>query len=190
MRDSEDLNARFPRRRVGSESWSLDCKQPYTEGIGFNGAPVLEKQHDAELCLANPVALFVSKLNQVLKRTEDLEKENDSLKAELFAMRRNQHQMNAKLEEMMQQNNHDHVKRTYHLENESAALKIQMNNLRHSHNDIEVRQTELEERQIDLEEAQAKLDVRQEKTEEQCDAIGIEIIDQVKSSLLGALETM
>lgn len=205
LRDCEGLNARISRRRLGSESRPADGEQSYSEGI--LGASKLKRQQDVDTCLPYPVTLFVSKLNEILRRTQHLEEENGVLKAELSIMRKSQHQMNAKVEEMIDRD-HKYVKRIQDLENESAALATQINNLRQSHDDMGERQTDLEncqtdfeerqaellERQTELEEDQAELNVRQEKTEEKCDTIDVEIMDQVhtavRNRLIGALETM
>ncbi|KAH6655988.1 hypothetical protein BKA67DRAFT_253668 [Truncatella angustata] len=205
LRDCEGLNARISRRRLGSESRPADGEQSYSEGI--LGASKLKRQQDVDTCSPYPVTLFVSKLNEILRRTQHLEEENGVLKAELSIMRKSQHQMNAKVEEMIDRD-HKYVKRIQDLENESAALATQINNLRQSHDDMGERQTDLEdcqtdleerqaellERQTELEEDQAELNVRQEKTEEKCDTIDVEIMDQVhtavRNRLIGALETM
>ncbi|KAK8137405.1 hypothetical protein PG984_002898 [Apiospora sp. TS-2023a] len=140
LRDSPDPDARLYRRRLFSP-------------------PV-----DGALCL-DPVALVLSKLEQVLKKAQATEEENRSLRAELSAMRQRQDQ----LEDMVRR----HDKRTLDLEADGAELDTRVN---------------------DIEERQAELEDRQGKTEDKCDVIEIEISDQVRSALrerlLGALETM
>ncbi|KAK8048099.1 hypothetical protein PG996_016163, partial [Apiospora saccharicola] len=112
LRDSPDLDVRLYRRRLLSPP--------------VDGASCLEKLE------TNPVALVLSKLEQVLKKAQATEEENRSLRAELSAMRKRQDQ----LEEMVRR----HDKRTMDLEVDGAELDTRVN-------DIEERQAELEDRQ-------------------------------------------
>ncbi|KAK8101992.1 hypothetical protein PG999_012366 [Apiospora kogelbergensis] len=166
LRDSEDFDVRLFRRRLFSPPRHSDDKHSQSDLVA--DASCFEKLDP----LRHPVAVVLSKLEQVLKRAEDTEEENRSLRAELAAMRERQHQLNAKLEEVMDQNR-EYVKRTEHLETESADLDSRVNT---------------------LEERHAELEDRQGKTEDKCDTIEIEIADQVHSALrerlIGALETM
>jgi chromosome segregation ATPase len=118
---------------------------------------------------SNPVAMVLSKLEQVLRRAQAAEEENRLLKAELSSMRERQDRLDAKLEEVA----HQHDQRTQGLESENADLDGRINS---------------------LEERQAELEERQDKTEDKCDTIEVNIADHVHSAvrdrLIGALETM
>ncbi|KAK6855531.1 hypothetical protein PG995_007682 [Apiospora arundinis] len=166
LRDSEDLDVRLYRRRLFSPPRPLDGEQSPSDL--FADTSCFEKLDQ----LRHPVAVVLSKLEQVLKRAQDTEEENRTLRAELAAMWERQDALNARLEEVIDQNR-QHVKRTEDLETESA---------------------DLDNRVLQLEERQGELEDRQGKTEEKCDTIEIEITDQVHSALrdrlIGALETM
>lgn len=144
-RDSPDPDIRLYRRRLVSPP--------------ADGASCLEKLE------SNPVALVLSKLEQVLKKAQATEEENRLLRAELAAIRQRQD----RLEEMVRR----HDKRAQDLEAEGAELDTRVDG---------------------LEERQAELEDRQGRMEDKCDTIEIEISDQVSSALrerlLGALETM
>ncbi|KAK7910553.1 hypothetical protein PG985_013034 [Apiospora marii] len=143
LRDSPDPDIRLYRRRLVS---------PPVDGA-------------SEKLESNPVALVLSKLEQVLMKAEATEEENRSLRAELAAMRQRQD----RLEEMVRR----HDRRTQDLEAEGAELDTRVDG---------------------LEERQAELEDRQGRMEDKCDSIEMEISDQVHSALrerlLGALETM
>ncbi|KAK8017899.1 hypothetical protein PG993_014225 [Apiospora rasikravindrae] len=143
LRDSPDPDVRLHRRRT--------CSPPVAGAC-------LEKLE------SNPVALVLSKLEQVLK-------ENKSLRAELLAMRHRQDQLEDMIRRGAKEEHRD--KRTQTLEADAA--------------DLDTRVSSLEERQAELED-------RQGKTEDKCDTIEVEIADQVHSALrerlIGALETM
>ncbi|KAK8030298.1 hypothetical protein PG990_000032 [Apiospora arundinis] len=166
LRDSEDLDVRLYRRRLFSPPRPLDGGQSPSDL--FADTSCFEKLDQ----LRHPVAVVLSKLEQVLKRAQETEEENRTLRAELAAMRERQDALNARLEEVIDQNR-QHVKRTEDLETESA---------------------DLDSRVLQLEERHGELEDRQGKTEEKCDTIEIEITDQVHSALrdrlIGALETM
>ncbi|KAK8067404.1 hypothetical protein PG997_014151 [Apiospora hydei] len=157
LRDSPDPDIRLYRRRVFSPPVA--------------GASCLEKLE------SNPVALVLAKLEQVLKKAQDTEEENKSLRAELSAMRQRQDQLEGMvrrhLEVAEQQRQGQLDKRTQTLEVDAADLDTRVNA---------------------LEERQAELEDRQGKTEDKCDAIEVEIADQVhcalRERLIGALETM
>ncbi|KAK8041627.1 hypothetical protein PG994_014634 [Apiospora phragmitis] len=144
LRDSPDPDVQLYRRRLFSPIAEASC---------------------CEKLESNPVALVLSKLEQVLQKAQATEEENKSLRAELSAMRQRQDQ----LEDMVRR----HDKRTQDLEVEGADLDSRVNGL--------------EERQAELEECQGK-------TEDKCDAFEVDIADQVHSALrdrlIGALETM
>lgn len=178
LRESAQIDVKSSRRRLGSESLSADNQQ--TRRGTISGDPEVEKQLEANPQLSNAVAMFLSKFNEVLRRTQYLEEENSALKVELCAMRETQGQMNAELQEMRSRN-HAHVeKRMQDLEDKNTDLETQITDLGQCHDNIEERQAELEE--------------RQGKMEEKCDNIEVEIVDQVhtalKNRLIDALETM
>ncbi|KAK7965724.1 uncharacterized protein PG986_000001 [Apiospora aurea] len=140
LRDSPDPDVRLYRRRVFSPPVA--------------GASCLEKLE------SNPVALVLSKLEQVLKKAQDTEEENRSLRAELSAMRQRQDQLEDMVRRQQRQDQLD--KRTQTLEVDAADLDTRVNA---------------------LEERQAELEDRQGKTEDKCDAIEVEIADHVHSAL-------
>lgn len=178
LRESAQIDVKSSRRRLGSESSSTGDGQTRRDTI--SGGTEVEKQLETNPQLSNAVAMFLSKFNEVLRRTQYLEEENSALKVELCAMRETQDQMNAELQEMRSRN-HTHVeKRMQDLEDRNTDLETQITDLGQCHDNIEERQAELEE--------------RQGKMEEKCDNIEVEIVDQVhtalKNRLIDALETM
>lgn len=178
LRESAQIDVKPSRRRMGSEPLLTSDGQIHRKSMAEDLN--IEKYQGVNPHLSNAVTMFLSKFNEVFRRTRDLEEENRTLKAELCLMRESQNQINAELRDM-RDGNHEHVeKRIQDLEDKSADVETQITDLRQCHDTIEERQVELEE--------------RQEKMEEKHDNIEVEIIDQVhtalKNRLIDALETM
>ncbi|ETS85083.1 hypothetical protein PFICI_03108 [Pestalotiopsis fici W106-1] len=177
LRDSAKLDAKSSRRRLDGQRLSTADAEAYSERLA--GDLRVEKNEEVNLNMSYPVAMFLSKFNEVLRRTQDLEDENSALKDELCAMRKTQDQISAELKEMKARNQ-SQVERIQGLENKNVDLETQVAGLEQCHDAIEERQLELEE--------------RQGKAEDKCDNIEMEIIDQVhtalRNRLIDALETM
>lgn len=178
LRESARIDFKSSRRRLGSEPLPTSDEQIQRKSMAEDLS--IEKYQEVNPHLSNAVAMFLSKFNEVLVRTQDLEEENRALKAELCVMRVTQDQINGELREMRDRH-HEHVERRIQdLEDKSADVETQITDLGQCHDTIEERQVELEE--------------RQGKVEERCDNIEVEIIDQVhtalKNRLIDALETM
>ncbi|KAF7531443.1 hypothetical protein G7054_g8854 [Neopestalotiopsis clavispora] len=177
LRDSAQIDVKSSRRRLDDQKLPTDAAQ--VQNRDSTGEFGIEKSQESTLNLSYPVAMFLSKFNEVLRRTQDLENENSALKDELCAMRKTQDQINITLQEM-QARDHAQVERIQVLENKNVDLETQLAGLEQSHEAIEERQAELEE--------------RQGKIEDKSDNIEVEIVDQVhtalKNRLIDALETM